>query len=377
MNILTVLCKEGWMPGNLSEGWRSLGFTVHEFFYGTHMGKSWSSEGIKENKKINADLLETARRLKTSNQLDLIFAVIYDDVLTVETAQKLRNLDVPMVNYQVDMIGQWYRVLRTGPYFNLVACAQRDNWEGLKQAGIRPYYMPMAANPPDPSTLSSTSPMQFEGVLYMGSPWLYRRQVLAHLAQQDIPLQIYGHNWLRTEPDPANAQPLAKNFHDIRYYLWPRIQHESWSEFFETIQRRLNPLPPAGISTDLPPKCIKGSYASGDFFNLVQGAAINLGFTHFQGLPNTKKERRQVRLREFEIPMAGGFYLAQDCPQIRELFPLGELFEAWDKTSDLQEKICYYLKHPLKRQKIAHTMQSYCLNNHTWKHRFSSLLKEL
>lgn len=365
------------MPGNLSEGWRRLGCSVHEFFYGTHMGKSWNAEGLRANQQLNEYLLETARRLKADNQLDLIFAVIYDDVLSVETAQKLQALDVPMVNYHVDMVGQWYRVLRTGPYFDVVACAQRDNWSGLKQAGIRPYYMPMAANPPDPDVLASTNPIPFAGILYLGSPWLYRRQILTHLAKQGIPLQIYGHNWLRTEPDPANVQPLVKNLHDLRYYLWPRIQQERWSELCETVQRRLKPLPPMGVSTELPAECIKGSYASSDFLRLVQGAAINLGFTHFQGIPGTSGERRQVRLREFEIPMAGGFYLTQDCVQLRELFPGDEWVVAWDNESDLQEKIHYYLDHPIDRQKIATAMQSYCLQHHTWRHRFSYLLKEL
>jgi spore maturation protein CgeB len=377
MNILTILCKDGWMPGNLSEGWRRLGCSVHEFFYGTHMGKSWTSEGLRANRQVNEHLLETARRLKADNQLDLIFAVIYDDVLTVETAQKLRTLDVPMVNYHVDMVGQWYRVLRTGPYFDLVACAQRDNWSGLKQAGIRPYYMPMAANPPDPQVLASVSPIPFEGVLYLGSPWLYRRQVLTDLAQQSIPLQIYGHNWLRTEADPANAQPLTKNLHDLRYYLWPRIRQETRSELWEIVQRRLKPLLPAGISTDLPDGCIKGTYASDAFLGLVQGAAINLGFTHFQGIPGSLGERRQVRLREFEIPMARGFYLTQDCIQLRELFPIGEALVAWDNVADLQDKIQYFLSHPFERQALVKEIETYCLQHHTWANRFQRLLKDL
>lgn len=88
MHILTVLCKGGWMPKNLSEGWRHLGCSVEEFFYGTHMGKSWSADGLRENHRINAQLLATAKRLKAEGRLDLIFAVIYDDVLEVETAQQ-------------------------------------------------------------------------------------------------------------------------------------------------------------------------------------------------------------------------------------------------------------------------------------------------
>lgn len=96
MHVLTVLCAGGWMPDNLSEGWRRLGCEVHEFLYGTHMGRGWSRDGRVENAKVNADLLGLARRLKAEGQLDLVFTVIYDDVLQVETARALRSLGVPM-----------------------------------------------------------------------------------------------------------------------------------------------------------------------------------------------------------------------------------------------------------------------------------------
>lgn len=366
------------MPKNLSEGWRRLGCSVEEFFYGTHMGKYWSADGLRENHRINAQLLATAKRLKAEGRLDLIFAVIYDDVLEVETAQQLRALDVPMVNYHVDLVGQWYRVLRTGKYFDRVACAQRDYWSGLRRAGIRPYYMPMAANPPTWGHQSVAASIPFEGALYLGSPWPYRRQVLADIAQQGIPLQIYGHNWLRQTPDPANAQPLGKNLHDLRHYLLPRLREESWTEFLATIRRRLQRTPPPpGVSTELPTESIKGSYSSADFIPLVQGAAINLGFTHFRGTPGTTAERRQVRLREFEIPMAGGFYLTQDCEQLRELFRVGEQIATWNELPDLRDKIHYYLNHPNERQKLTQAAQSHCLQNHTWANRFRQLLQEL
>ena len=379
------------MPTNLSEGWRRLGCSVEEFFYGTHMGKSWSADGLRENQQINAQLLATAKRLKAEGRLDLIFAVIYDDVLEVETAQKLRGLDVPMVNYHVDLVGQWYRILRTGKYFDRVACAQTDHWLGLRRAGVSPYYMPMAANPPFSSVISSASrinfdqvvagrhslPTNYPGVIYLGSPWPYRRQVLAELAKLGIPLRIYGHNWLRRTPDPANAQPYRKNLHDLRHYVRPRWQEEGGGEFLETIRRRLQPSSlPAG-SSEIPTNCIQGSYAEADFIPLVQSAAINLGFTHFQGTPGTPAERRQVRLREFEIPMAGGFYLTQDCVQLRELFQVGENVVTWNNLPDLRDKIHYYLDHPAERQQITQAAQAHCLKHHTWANRFRDLLQEL
>jgi hypothetical protein len=371
-----ILCQGGWMPTNLSEGWRQLGCSVEEFFYGTHMGKCWNAEGRRLNCQVNADLLATANQLKAEGHLDLIFAVIYDDVLEVETAQQLRALNVPMINYHVDLVGQWYRVLRTGRYFDRVACAQVDNWSGLKRAGIRPYYMPMAANPPI-ATAQSLSTNNSDKVLYLGSPWHYRRQVLAELARREISLHIYGHNWQRRTSDPANAQSFLKNVHDLRYYLLPRLKQEGWAGLKETIKQRFHLNLLTEHNVDIPSECIKGSYSDKNFSALVKEAAINLGFTHFSGNPGTSTEKRQVRLREFEIPINGGFYLTQDCPQLRELFCLGKTVAAWDSLSDLYDKVQYYLNHPAERQEIAQLAQAHCLQHHTWKKRFSNLLKEL
>lgn len=375
-HVLMIICKDGWMPGNLSAGWRRLGCCVREFFYGTHMGRNWGPAGLRENGTLNRSLLDTARRLKAEGRLDLIFACVYDDILAVETAKELRALGVPMVNYHVDLVGQWYRVLQTGRYFDLLACSQLDHWEGLRRAGVRPYYLPMAANPPFAAEdEGEDSRFSFDGVRYLGSPWEYRCRVLAGLTRQGIPLQIYGHNWLRTRPDPADAKPPGKNLHDLRFYLLPRLREEGWQGISSSLRKRFVKGWTGGGGID--PDHIRGAYAGEEFAPLVRCCAINLGFTHFQGRPGTRFERRQVRLREFEIPLAGGFYLTQDCPQLRELFRVGEQVEVWNDAAELKEKIDYFRARPDLRRSIARAGKEHCLRHHTWEHRFLALLREL
>ncbi len=380
MQVLTVLCGGGWMSNNLSEGWRRLGCKVEEFFYGSHMGKAWDRRGLRENKQVNTRLLATARRLKAEGRLDLIFAVIYDDVLEENTAKELRKLEVPMVNFHVDLVGQWYRILRTGKYFDRVACAQEDHWSGLIRANIRPYLMPMAANPETSQSAVSTDLPEFEGLLYLGSPWLYRREVLVHLAQLGLPLRIYGHNWLEKGVGSAKPQPQPwrKTSHDIRHYLLPRVREEGRPDLETTVRNRWNIHPPfkSTLASSLN-GCVRGAYETTEFTSLVRGAAINLGFTHFSGAPGTKFERRQVRLREFEIPLAGGFYMTQDCLQLRQLFNPGCTVETWNNLRELKEKTQYYLAHPAERLRIARQGQEHCIKNHTWAIRFAELLREL
>lgn len=378
MHILNIILKDGWMPGNLSAGWRLLGCSVEEFFYGTHMGKSWDREGLRKNHQLNVELLATARRLKREGRLDLIFALIYDDVLEADTARGLRSLDVPMVNYHVDLVGQWYRVLRTGRYFDRIACAHRDHWSGLRRAGVRPYYMPMAANPPGFEPARTPANHAYQGIRYLGSPWTYRCRVLAELARKRFPVEIYGNSWRRATSHPSEQNPWRKNLHDLLHYAGPRLREEGWKWVWDTPKRRWHESRSGGErDADIPAEIVRGSYREEDFLPLVRGAAINLGFTQFLGEPGEAGERRQVRLREFEIPMAGGFYLTQQCDQLREFYQAGKHVVLWNDLSDLQEIGRYYLDHAEERQRIAQAGQEHCLRNHTWAQRFRGLLKEL
>ncbi|MFN5856959.1 MAG: glycosyltransferase [Pseudanabaenaceae cyanobacterium] len=386
MHVLMVICQGGWMPIHLSEGWRQLGAQVTEFFYGTTMGKNWQRGGLRENLRLNQELWETAAKLKADGRLDLIFAVIYDDVLTVETVQKLRTLQIPLVNYHVDLVGQWYRVLRTGQYFDVVACAQRDHWQPLRKGGITPYYMPMAANPPinnqSTNLADNLGTRTWTGVRYLGSPWLYRQEVLQQLHQHQIPLEIYGRNWHKVAEVKTDQshQYVRKNLHDLRYYALPRLQAEGIGRVWDALCHRLPQLryrPTArqksAKDSELTP-CLRGSYVQADFQHLVTTSRINLGFTHFRGEPGTAQEQRQVRLREFEIPMHGGFYLTQQCPELSELFTIGKHIEVWDQWDDLIDKVHYYLAHPEIAAQIAHDGKLHCQKNHTWAQRFKELL---
>ena len=376
LNVLTVICRDGWMSTNLTEGWRRLGCHVEEFFYGTHMGKSWDREGLATNRDTNRRLTEIAERLAATGRLDLIFCVIYDDVLEVDTIKRLRKLGAPIVNYHVDLVGQWYRILRIAKHFDRIACAHENHWDGLKHAGARPYYMPMAANPP--AHVARPSRMPFDGIVYLGSPWPFRRAVLGRLAAEGFPLKIYGNNWINRRTDASNTNHWRKNVHDVVHYAVPRAREEGIGGVVSSVTARLRrPTARHDHIEEIPASAVQGRYAQHDFDAIVAGAAVNIGFTHFRGTPGTPDERRQVRLREFEIPMAGGFYLTQDCVQLNSLYKTGHHLETWSSQSDLSEKLRYYLDRPDARESIAQRGQAHALRFHTWAERFRALLEDL
>ena len=105
MKVLAVLPPDRWMEINLLDTLRRhYCDKLHVFTYPGGMGRLGSKAWRKERDVLNEQLIRAASALKAAGELDLLFCIVYDDFLTVETAQQLRQLGVPMVNYHVDML---------------------------------------------------------------------------------------------------------------------------------------------------------------------------------------------------------------------------------------------------------------------------------
>lgn len=110
---------------------------------------------------------------------------------------------------------------------------------------------------------------------------------------------------------------------------------------------------------------------------LFRNSKINLGFTRMIGDDPHQTGVNQVKLRDFEVPMAGGFYLVEKAPDYEELFKPGFEVETWRTPGELLDKIRYYLDHPKERAMIAEAGLKRARAQHAWSHRFEALFAEL
>lgn len=206
---------------------------------------------------------------------------------------------------------------------------------------------------------------------------MYRKEVIKKLVAEGVPTRVYGHNWDRHTPWPGTDGNLRKTLHDMWFYLLPRAREEGWGRVWDVLRRRLaGDRRPAVSDNEFPAAVVQGEYSEADFTALVRGAGINLGFTHMN--PDwTREYPRQVRLRDFEIPMHGGFYLAQDCPELARHFEIGKEIVVWDTADDLVEKCRHYLERPGERAAVAEAGCRRARGWHTWVSRFAGLAKHL
>jgi spore maturation protein CgeB len=377
MDILTVLEGPSWADHHIAGSLEQLGHRVTRFVYGTHVGEFYPRARHTEREHKNRELLQLATGLRAAGKLDLLFCYVYDDFLLPQYAAALAALGVPMVNFNVDMINQWYRQIRTARYFSVVLCAQRMNMEQLARHGARVLYFPMAARLPLPSSQQDSSWQPAAPVTFVGTPMPYRSRILRALHDAGVPLAVYGKYW-RENRQAEPERHAEKTRSDLWHYAWPRLRAEGPAGLLRSLAGRFAPAPdlPTAAET-LPESLLQGFVPESAMGALFANSRINLGFTRMigddPGLPGVN----QVKLRDFEVPMAGGFYLVEEAPDYAQLFRPGVEIETWRNPGELLDKIRYYLAHEDQRIAIAKAGQQRAMQEHAWQHRFASLFAHL
>ena len=375
MNVLAILPPDRWMEINLLDTLRRHYCNdLQVFHYPGGMGQLGSSTWRDKRDELNRELLRLAHSLRAAGRLDLIFCIVYDDFLLVETAKQLRGLGVPMVNYHVDMAFQWYRVIRTAPYFDVLAVAQMTNAEYLAPYNPNIHWMPMAANPDFYHTRTAGVSGYQQDVSFVGSFNPYRRALIADCVRQGVKPVVCGRGWSNEAPSPYRFEwDVYKICHDLRYYGMPRLKAEGVKSLTDPLKRKYARQHKFEELTgpEFRPPCSDDALSQ-----MFRSSKVNLGFSdtgwHRDGhvIPS---ENLQCRLRDFEVPMSGGFYLVQKAPGHDDYYKIGEEIETWSESEELADKVIFYSENVTIAERIRKAGQLRALQSHTWRHRFDQL----
>ncbi len=111
----------------------------------------------------------------------------------------------------------------------------------------------------------------------------------------------------------------------------------------------------------------------------VLESRVCLGFSGLQNADYRNKAMKQLRLRDFEVPVLGGLYLAEREPFLTELFEEDKEMLFYGSPEELVEKAVFYsrFKNRKERLVIAKAGQVRCLNCYTWEKQFEKVFKTL
>lgn len=110
------------------------------------------------------------------------------------------------------------------------------------------------------------------------------------------------------------------------------------------------------------------------YIELINRTKINLGID-IDDINGTSV--LQIKGRDFEIPMCGGFLLTTYNDLLKDFYKLGSEVETYKDKRECADKIIYYLKHEDKRRRIAEMGYKRALRSHKYTSRFKDMFRWL
>ena len=89
----------------------------------------------------------------------------------------------------------------------------------------------------------------------------------------------------------------------------------------------------------------------------------------------SKKKAEQIKARNFEIPLAGGFQLTNYVASIEKYFKIGEEVAVFSSPEECAQQIKYYLSNESERKSVLIAGHQRVKKEHTYLHRLNKVLE--
>jgi spore maturation protein CgeB len=358
------------------------GHDVVEFDYDLNetiqkVDKSRNARFISKNRaKVTKELLRQIKKAHEDRPIDLFFSYFYDACVLPEGIETIRAMGIKAVNWYCNGSYQFHLVEEISPHYDWCLVPEKFRLEDYRAIGAQPIYCQEAANPRiyKPYNL----PMEFD-VTFVGQAYGDRPEYIQCLLDSNIDVRVWGYGWDKFSQNYQSqlANPVKRLARTVR---------EFWSntDLDDAFRRLLNLQLLASArqtvlevpSTVLPGNIIGGVLSDQDMIQMYSRSKINLGFSSCN-TDDAEERILQIRLRDFEVPMSGGFYLVEYMEELEEFFEIGKEVVCYTDPEDLVKKVKYYLKHDTERERICRAGHERCLRDHTWHKRFEMAFKQM
>ena len=335
---------------------------------------------IEKNRPIlTRELLQQIRAAHAAKPVDLFFSYFYDACVLPEAIDEIRSMGIRTVNWYCNGSYQLHLVSEISPHYDWCLVPEKFRLKDYVAMGARPIYCQEATNPNIYKPYDV--PVEFD-VTFVGQAYGDRPAFINYLLEQGIHVRVWGWGWQNFRSDgkrPDWAAPLRRAWHIGRSLL----TKQGW----QAVRQRLASLPgtqgssaAAGVqstSIRLPPSIVGSTLSDEEMIRMYSRSKINLGFSSCGNTHETEARILQVRLRDFEVPMSGGFYMVEYMEELEEFFEIGKEIVCYTDKVDLADKIKYYLAHDEERERIRRAGYERCLRDHTWHKRFQMAFREM
>ncbi|MHB9003844.1 MAG: CgeB family protein [Coriobacteriia bacterium] len=344
---------------NLYDSLVDLGHEVVEFDFdleGCYAHADPASVGNREymdrvRPELEGALLRQVEAAHAKKPVDVLFCYFYNSFCSPEIIREISSWGIATFNWYCNGSYQFHLVEEIAPAFDWSLVPERYRLEDYRRVGARPLYCQEAANP---AVYHSVEVPRDVDVAFVGAAYGDRPSYVRTLADAGLPVRAYGLGWERL------AAPLS-----VGARVWRGLGQ---------VRRRIEgrPLHPPR----LPGSVVASPLTDSEMVTMFSRAKIVLGFS-VVGQPGPRDPIiRQVRLRDFEAPMSGAFYMLEYVDEIEEFFEVDKEIVCFASRKELVDKARFYLAHPEEREAIRAAGHERALRDHTWQKRLSDAFAE-
>ncbi len=273
--------------------------------------------------------------------IDMLLSYFYDNFMTKEAIEEVKKLGILTVNYNCNASYQLDLISDISSAFDHCLTVEKFRLDEYKRLGANPVYFQEAANP------YYYKPYNLEknyDVLFIGQRYGDRLDNIKYLLDNDIDIKVFGPNW-------AGIVATGKN---------------KFRNLLNTVL-----LKQKKIKTLLPQSIIGQKLSFDDMIKTYSKTKIAINFATCGTTHLTDNRITQIRLRDFEAPMCGAFYMTEYNDELGEFYKIDEEIVCYKDIEELKDKIKFYLKNDTAREKIRLAGSERAKKDHNWENRFN------
>lgn len=363
-----------------------LGHDVIEFEYDRMRGTFQNLDAgdpvqrrfIRHNRpRLSEELVRQIRRAHAAQPVRLFFSYFYDACVLPEAIDEIRAMGITTVNWYCNGSYQLHLVREISPHYDWCLVPEKFRLPDYEAMGARPIYCQEAANP---NVYQPYDVPQDFDVAFVGQAYGERPAYIRHLLDSGTDVRVWGQNWRAyTERGRATQNSLTRRATQVGRRL---LSVEGWEQIGRRVGRAFElraddeAVAREPIVT-LPESIIGGRLSDEEMIKMYSRAKINLGFSTCGDTHLTGNRIVQVRLRDFEVPMSGGFYMVECMEELEEFFEIGKEIVCYTSAEDLADKIKFYLRDDAARERVRRAGYERARRDHTWHERFTRAFAEM
>jgi spore maturation protein CgeB len=303
-------------------------------------------------------ILAQVREAHHRRPLDLFLSYFHTHTILPEVIGEIRGMGVLTVNFSCNNVHQFHTVRDLAPLCDYCMVPERAALEKFRAVGARPVHVQMGANPELFRPLGL--PKRY-GVSFIGAKYADRSVFIAALLRGGLPVQVWGAGWKRESVgDLLSGGRRAWTLGGLQRLARGAVNRLRTWQRDRLVDRVASP--PLGDDA---------------MVEVYNQSRIALNFSKALDDERPGVVHRHLRLRDFEVPMTGSFYMPEYSDELAEYYEIDKEIVTFRSVEELVEKARYYLPRDYERTRIADAGYKRAMREHTWTMRFTKLFRQL